>query len=486
VTEILLMAVVVALAVIAVLLGLRRLPDPVAAVEDLFAASEASRQEAVARMERGLAEQMALRSREQREELAGSVARLSQTLMQQMTSIASVQNHRVDGFATQLARLTEANEARLAEIRQTLESRLAALQQDNGVRLDEMRRTVDEKLHATLEQRLGESFRLVSDRLDQVHRGLGEMQALAADVGDLKRVLTNVKTRGVWGEVQLAALLEQMLVPEQYAVNIATVPGSSERVEFALRLPGQAADSPVWLPIDAKFPREDYERLQAAHEAADARAAERAARQLAARVRDEARAIRAKYVSPPATTDFAILFLPTEGLYAEIVRRPGLLDVLQREHRVVVAGPTTLAAILSSLQMGFRTLAVEKRSSEVWQLLGAVKTEFGKFGDLLARTRQQLDRAVNTLGSAQTRTRQIERRLRDVALLPEGSARDLLAVDAAPGEGVPVDGASADPLSVDDGYERSGDGLADETVDGTAHRIRAPGAGFPHGGSSAA
>jgi DNA recombination protein RmuC len=266
----------------------------------------------------------------------------------------------------------------------------------------------------------------VSERLEEVHRGLGEMRTLASDVGDLKRVLTNVKSRGVWGEVQLAALLEQMLVPEQYAVNVATVPGSGERVEFAIRLPGTAEDAPVWLPIDAKFPREDYERLLQAHEQADAPGAETAMRQLEQRLRLEAKSIREKYLSPPHTTDFALMFLPVEGLYAEAVRRPGLLDDLQRLHRVVIAGPTTLAAILSSLQMGFRTLAVEKRSSEVWQLLGAVKTEFGKFGDMVAKAREQVDKASRTLGSYETRSRAIERRLREVQALPETATRSLL------------------------------------------------------------
>jgi DNA recombination protein RmuC len=425
VNDFLLVAAVVLLAVACALLlvlVVRRPPDASEAIADLGREHVQSTQ----RLDRSMAEQIGQRSREQREELARSVGRLSQGLLQQMATIAGVQNNQIDGFAQQLAKLTEANEQRLAEIRQTLENKLRELQVDNATKLDEMRRTVDEKLHATLEQRLSESFRQVSDRLELVHKGLGEMQALAADVGDLKRVLSNVKTRGTWGEVQLAALLEQMLVPEQYAANVATVTGSSERVEFAIRLPGRADDRPVWLPIDAKFPREDYERLVIAQEQADAAAAELAARQLAARLRDEARTIRSKYVSPPDTTDFAILFLPTEGLYAEVVRRPGLLDDLQREQRVVVAGPTTLAAILSSLQMGFRTLAVEKRSSEVWQLLGAVKTEFGKFGDVLAKTKEQLDRASNTLGSAEIRTRAIERRLRSVESLPDAASQRLL------------------------------------------------------------
>jgi DNA recombination protein RmuC len=293
-----------------------------------------------------------------------------------------------------------------------------------------MRRTVDEKLHATLEQRLGESFKLVSDRLEQVHRGLGEMQTLAAGVGDLKKVLTNVKTRGTWGEVQLEALLEQLLTADQYAKNVATVPKSADRVEFAIRLPGRTeqggAATPVWLPIDAKFPREDYERLIEAQERADPVAVEDASRALEARIRAEARTIAEKYVSPPHTTDFALLFLPTEGLYAEVLRRPGLTDLLQRDYRVTIAGPTTLTALLNSLQMGFRTLAIERRSSEVWQVLGAVKTEFGKFGDVLAKTKAQLETVTRSIEAAETRTRMMNRKLRDVEALPGDEARGLL------------------------------------------------------------
>lgn len=423
--------------VLLIVLLLRRPPDLTRALED-FAAQQAA---ATERAVRALREEFVGQSRNDRQELAGALNRFGGALNQQMASIAGVQNTQIDRFAEQLLRLTEANEkrlgevrstleARLGEVRGTLEQRLRELQSENAGKLEEMRRTVDEKLHATLEQRLGESFRLVSDRLEAVHKGLGEMQALASDVGDLKRVLTNVKTRGVWGEVQLAALLEQMLVPEQYAANVPTVPGSGERVEFAIRLPGSTDDAPVWLPIDAKFPREDYERLMHAHEQADAAGAETALRQLEQRLRLEAKTIRDKYLSPPHTTDFALMFLPVEGLYAEAVRRPGLVDELQRVHRVVVAGPTTLAAILSSLQMGFRTLAVEKRSSEVWQLLGAVKTEFGKFGDMLAKAREQVDKASKTLGSYETRSRAIERRLREVQALPEASARAMLGGDA--------------------------------------------------------
>ncbi len=415
--------VLAALAVgLLVVLLLRRPPDPGPAIEELAVRQAA----ATERMVRSLREEFASQSRQDRQELTGALNRFGGALNQQMASIAGVQNAQIDRFAGQLDRLTEANEKRLGEVRATLEARLRELHLDNASRLEEMRRTVDEKLHATLEQRLGESFRQVSERLEEVHRGLGEMRTLASDVGDLKRVLTNVKSRGVWGEVQLAALLEQMLVPEQYAVNVATVPGSGERVEFAIRLPGTAEDAPVWLPIDAKFPREDYERLLQAHEQADAPGAEAAMRQLEQRLRVEAKSIRDKYLSPPHTTDFALMFLPVEGLYAEAVRRPGLIDDLQRLHRVVIAGPTTLSAILSSLQMGFRTLAVEKRSSEVWQLLGAVKTEFGKFGDMVAKAREQVDKASRTLGAYETRSRAIERRLRDVQALPETAARSLL------------------------------------------------------------
>ncbi len=450
VNEVLMIAAVVLILVTVVLLMvlvLRRTPDPAPALDELSRLNQAQLQQ-----QRDLREESAAQARENRLELSGSLAELGRNLTHQMGTIAGVQNNQIDAFAQQLTKLTEANEQRLGALREsneqrlnalregielrlealreTLERRLRELQGDNAIRLEEMRRTVDEKLHATLEQRLGASFKQVSDRLEQVHKGLGEMQALASDVGDLKRVLTNVKTRGTWGEVQLASLLEQLLIPEQYAANVATVPGSNERVEFAIRLPGRGDDAPVWLPIDAKFPREDYERLVIAQEKADPVAAEAAARQLEVRMRLEAKTIRTKYISPPDTTDFALLFLPTEGLYAEVARRPGLTDDLQRTWRVVVAGPSTLAAILSSLQMGFRTLAVEKRSSEVWQLLGAVKTEFGKFGDVLAKTKEHIDRAGTTLGAAEVRTRAIERRLRNVESLPDKTSEQLLEDDA--------------------------------------------------------
>jgi DNA recombination protein RmuC len=362
-----------------------------------------------------------------RGELADSLVRLQKALGEQITNVARLQHD-------QLLKLTETNERKLSEVRATLEAKLRDLQTDNAAKLEEMRRTVDEKLQQTLEKRLGESFKLVSERLEAVHKGLGEMQTLAAGVGDLKKVLTNVKTRGTWGEVQLDNLLEQVLTAEQYARNVATRPGSNERVEFAIRLPGVIDHQPVWLPIDAKFPREDYERLLDAQDRADAAGAETAAKDLENRIRLEAKCIREKYVEPPYTTDFGLLFLPTEGLYAEVLRRPGLTDSLQRDARVVIAGPTTLTAILNSLQMGFRTLAIEKRSSEVWQLLGAVKTEFGKYGELLARTKKQLETVTNTLGDAESKTRTIERKLRNVEQLSDTQARLLLEQTADNGE----------------------------------------------------
>lgn len=414
-------------AIVLLALLLARRPAGAGETRESFDALVRAQRESADRLAREVRGEVLEQARGNRGEMAESIGRFARQLTAQAASVAKIQNAQIDGFAQQLARLTESNERRMAEIRSTLEARLRELQADNAGKLEQMRATVDEKLHATLEQRLGESFRMVSDRLEQVHRGLGEMQALASDVGDLKRVLSNVKTRGVWGEVQLSALLEQMLAPGQYAANVATVPGSSERVEYAIRLPGR--DATVWLPIDAKFPREDWERLQQAHDRADAQAAEEAGRALESRIRLEARRIRDKYLAPPATTDFALMFLPTEGLYAEVVRRAGLVDELQREHRIVVAGPTTLCALLNSLQMGFRSLAVEQRTSEVWAVLGAVKTEFGKFGDVLAKTRQQLQTVSNSLDTAEVRSRAIVRRLRDVEELPAGQARALLPDD---------------------------------------------------------
>ena len=381
-------------------------------------------------LDKTLRNDLSVQARTNRTEVTEAMQRSSQILTQQLT-------HQIETLRQTLA--DDARQARfetsnsLEQVRKTLETKLSELQADNSAKLELMRKTVDEKLHETLENRLGESFKLVSERLEQVHKGLGEMQVLAGDVGDLKRVLANVKTRGSWGEVQLQALLEQIFVPEQYGRNVEVIAGTGERVEFAIRLPGNGSagnelnsGTPIWLPIDAKFPREDYERLVIAQEAANVSAAELAAKALESRIRLEAKTIRQKYISPPQTTDFAILFLPTEGLYAELIRRPGLLDDLQRDFRVILAGPTTLIAILSSLQMGFRTLAIERRSSEVWQLLGAVKTEFGRFGDLLAKTKKQLETAANTIGAAQSKSRTIERRLKGVESLAEPASRALL------------------------------------------------------------
>ena len=337
-----------------------------------------------------------------------------------------------DALQAQLAAIAEGQGRQLAEVRQGVEARLVALQEGNEKRLEQMRLTVDEKLHATLETRLGESFRQVAERLEQVHKGLGEMQGLARDVGSLNRVLTNVKTRGIFGEVQLAGLLEQVFTPEQYATNVETVPGSGARVEFAIRLPGQRADGvPLWLPIDAKFPREDYERLLDAQERADPIAAEAAGRALEKRILLEAQKIREKYIAPPHTTDFGILFVPTEGLYAEALRRPGLIEALHREHRVSLCGPTTLHATLTSLQMGFRTLALEKRSAEVWEVLGAVKTEFAKFGDVLSKTKKKLEEAQNNIDQATVRTRAMTRQLKAVEAMPDERVDALLGTPSS-------------------------------------------------------
>ncbi|WP_314106481.1 DNA recombination protein RmuC [uncultured Stenotrophomonas sp.] len=348
-----------------------------------------------------------------------------------------------ESLGLRLQEMTQRNEQRMGEMRATLEQQLRSLQADNAQKLDQMRVTVDEKLQTTLEARLGASFQLVSDRLEQVQRGLGEMQQLATGVGDLKRVLTNVKNRGSWGEVQLDNILEQTLTQEQYARGVKVRPDSGEMVDIAVRLPGRGhEDTPVWLPIDSKFPREDYERLLDAQEQGDVDGVRVQGAQLERAIRIQAKSICDKYIAPPHTTDFAVMFLPTEGLYAEVIRRPGLVDLLQREHRVVVAGPTTVTALLNSLQMGFRTLAIEQRSSEVWSLLGAVKSEFGKFAGILEKAEKQISTVGRSLGEASRKTRTIERRLRGVESL--GSEQtDLLLGDASGDD----DEASADDVS---------------------------------------
>ncbi|WP_211442067.1 DNA recombination protein RmuC [Collimonas humicola] len=466
-------AVIIVLQIVAILRSARG-ADPaqqLAQLQNDLQRHQQDQQDRGERQQRDLRGEVQGSAQNMRQEIGNNFGQLQQTLAAQMTSVATLQNNQIDTFAQQLvkltetnaqqldgmrlamnqqaqtsreeqaqslkrfgdtlnqtlAALTESNAQRMAEVRTTLEARIKDLQTDNGLRLEEMRKTVDEKLHATLEQRLGESFKIVSDRLEKVHQGLGEMQQLAIGVGDLKRVLTNVKTRGTWGEVQLEMLLEQVLTPEQYAKNVETVPGSGERVEFAIKLPGNDdGGTPVWMPIDAKFPKEQYERLADAADRADAEGVALASRELERAVRLEAKTIAEKYLSPPLTTDFAILFLPTEGLYAEVMRRPGLADELQRLHRISIAGPSTLSALLNSLQMGFRTLALEKRSSEVWQVLGAVKTEFGKFGDVLAATKLTLERAAKNIDQAEVRSRQMARKLKSVEALPSEAAQRLL------------------------------------------------------------
>jgi DNA recombination protein RmuC len=370
-----------------------------------------------------LRQSLALSAQEQRREQADGLKNLHDSTVRTLTAMGAQQKEQLEALRTQVAALSKENEAKL----------------------EEMRRTVDEKLHDTLEKRLGESFRQVSERLEQVHKGLGEMQTLAAGVGDLKKVLTNVKVRGTWGEIQLEALLQQLLIPEQYVKQARPKPRSEEVVEFAIRLPGRSeGDDPVLLPIDVKFPKEDYERLVDAAERADAAGVEEAGRQLEARIRQEARDIRDKYIAPPHTTDFAILYLPTEGLYAEILRRPGLAEALQRDCRVSVAGPTTIAALLNSLQLGFRSLAIQKRSSEVWKVLAAVKKKFESFGETFARAQKKIQEADRALDDAREDTRIIGRRLRGVESLSDGEAASLLALPApasAPDEDDPARGA---------------------------------------------
>ncbi len=356
-------------------------------------------------------------SRDSRLEQSASLKQLSDTLSSHIRDLSLLQHKQLDGFALQLTTLGQGSREDLTKMRDTIELKLKSLQEDNNRKLEQMRETVDEKLHSTLEKRLGESFQLVSERLEQVHKGLGEMQSLASGVGDLKKVLSGVKTRGIWGEVHLGMLLEDILSPDQYTKNFAVKTNSQERVDFAVRLPGQDTE-PVWLPLDSKFPLEDYHRLIEAQERGELELVEAASKQLERAVREEAKSIRDKYISPPTTTDFAILFLPTEGLYAEILRRPGLGETLQREFRVVIAGPTTLGAFLNSLQIGFRTLTIQKRSSEVWALLAAIKKEFSVFGDILDKTQEKLQQASKTIDQAATKSRTIERKLSKVQELP--------------------------------------------------------------------
>ena len=410
----------------------------------------------------GVRAESAAAARQLREEVVATLKSISETMTRTMGELANVQKSQLEAMSGAIGKLSESNEAKLEAVRVTVEAKLQSLQADNANRLEQMRQTVDEKLQGTLEVRLGAAFKQVSERLDLVHKGLGEMQVLATGVGDLKKVLTNVKTRGTWGEVQLGALLEQVLNPDQFAINVATKDGG-ERVEFAVRLPGQGTDrdQTVWLPIDAKFPIEDYQRLIDAQEAGDVDGVAAAGKQLENRVRACAREICDKYLNPPKTTDFGILFLPIEGLFAEVIRRPALTEVIQRECRVVIAGPTTLWSLLSSLQMGFRTLAIQKRSSEVWNLLAAVKTEWGRYGEVLDAVQKKLHQASDTLEKAQVRSKAVGRKLKDVQELPPAEAAALLPLD------VPEDEA---PSAEDDGPEEDGDSGAGRPVGGEAAR----------------
>jgi DNA recombination protein RmuC len=435
-TALLIALALLALAVLVLQVLLWRKPAaPTVDLAPLVAKVEAI-QQAQERTDRLLREEIG-RNREEaardasglRQEVQGSLAAVGGGIRDEIGVMASAQKTQLETLAAQLGAIrTELSDA-VSRLTETTEKKLEALQNDNAQKLEQIRRTVDEQLQTTLEKRLGESFQLVSERLEQVHRGLGEMQTLAAGVGDLKKLLSNVRARGTWGEVQLGMLLEQLLTADQYATNVATT-GTAERVEFAIKLPGGEGDAPVWLPIDAKFPKEDYERLLDAVERADAAAIEESSRQIELRVRQCAKDISQKYIEPPKTTDFAIMYLPTEGLYAEVLRRGGLIEALQREHRVTVSGPTTLAAILNSLQMGFRTLAIQKRSSEVWEVLGTVKTQFGKYAAILERIQKKLAEADKVVEEGLTRTRVIQRNLKNVQEMPALAAEIAIPLDA--------------------------------------------------------
>ncbi len=370
-------------------------------------------------------------SRRLREEVSGAQKTANETVVKTVNAIGRSQQESLAAVEKRIKLIVDANEIRFDKLRESVEKQLQSLQESNERKLNQMRQTVDEKLQSTLEKRLGESFKLVSERLEAVQRGLGDMQNLANGVGDLKRMLTNVKARGTWGEFQLGDILEQILTPDQFARNVQPKADSGEIVEYAIRLPGSDESSSIWLPIDSKFPQEDYHRLLDAAEIADSEAVEKSTGALIRTILASAKDIADKYIDPPQTTDFAILFLPTEGLYSEALRQPGMVEKLQQQFRVVVAGPTTLAAILNSLRVGFRTLAIEKRSSEVWTVLSAVKTEFGKFEDVLAKVKKQLDTASNTIEMTGVRTRAMEKKLRDVETLPVAESARLLGIDAS-------------------------------------------------------
>ncbi|KRQ86535.1 RmuC family protein [Caloramator mitchellensis] len=369
-------------------------------------------------------------SYQNRQEIGQNILNMTDSLNRQISSIGNLQKDQLEMVVGKLLELLRTNSDGLEKIRQSVENKLQVIQNDNNKKLDEIRATVDEKLHNTLETRLGQSFQNISERLEALYKQLGEMQSLSSGVNDLKKALTNVKTRGIWGEIQLANIIEEILTKEQYDVNVATKKGSSERVEFAVKLPSKDEDKKyIYLPIDAKFPQEDYQRLLDAQDSGDKDAVDAARKQLEVRVKGEAKDIYEKYIDPPNTTDFAIMFLPTESLFAEVVRNTGLIENLQRNFKVVVTGPTTITALLNSLQMGFRTLAIEKRSSEVWQLLGAVKTEFGKFADILEKTQKKLQEASNSIENAAKKTKTIERKLKKVEELPQEESQRLIGIE---------------------------------------------------------
>ncbi|HKP39165.1 MAG TPA: DNA recombination protein RmuC [Pyrinomonadaceae bacterium] len=421
----------VLIGIVVALLTLLVLRKPKDSLEDVLAAIEKGQEKVESSVKDEIArnrDESSSAATKARQELSASVTALADSNARRLMEIADGQKNQLDSFGKQLGGLTDSTERRLETMRTTIEAKLTALQEDNSRKLDQMRTVVDEKLHSTLEKRLGESFNIVVQRLEMVHKGLGEMQSLAAGVGDLKRILSNVKTRGTVAEWQLENMLEQVMAPGQYEKNVATKRGSNERVEFALKLPGQdeTGRKEVFLPIDAKFPKEDFERLLDARDKCNPEMIEQMSKQLERRAKEMAKSIRDKYLDPPNTTDFGIMYVPTEGLFAEIVSRPEMCAILQRDFRVMVAGPTTLATLLSCVQVGFKTLAIAQRSSEVWAMLGTVKTEFGKFGDLLEKTKKKLDEASNTIDDAARKSRTIERKLRDVQELPPGAE----AVDA--------------------------------------------------------
>lgn len=369
-------------------------------------------------------------SSQNRQEIGQNILNMADSLNRQISNIGNLQKNQMEMLIGKLLELLKTNSDGLEKIRQSVEDKLQVIQNDNNKKLEEIRTTVDEKLHNTLETRLGQSFKNISERLEALYKQLGEMQSLSSGVNDLKKALTNVKTRGIWGEIQLANIIEEILTKEQYDVNVATKKGSTERVEFAIKLPSKDEDKKyIYLPIDAKFPQEDYQRLLEAQDLGDKGAVDNARKQLEIRVKGEAKDICDKYIDPPNTTDFAIMFLPTESLFAEVVRNVGLIEMLQRNYKVVVTGPTTITALLNSLQMGFRTLSIEKRSSEVWQLLGAIKTEFGKFAEILEKTQKKLQEASNSIETASKKTRTIERKLRKVEELPQEESQKLIGID---------------------------------------------------------